>query len=400
MDASFPVPDHVPPALVRDVDIYALAGGDTDPQLAWKALDIPGGPGLAWTPRNGGHWIATSADLLWALFADGDRLSAKELSVPPGSSIYPMVPNQSDEPEHRYYRRHIMPFLMPKAVKQLQDSVRALAVELIEGFRADGRCEFMARFARHLPMRIFLSLVDLPEADREWLIARADISVREGDVARRQQAQGEMRDYLQGWIDRRREDPGGDMLSAIIHGQVGDRPMTPEEVMGECMDVMFGGLDTVASMMGFIMRFLAAHPEHYRMLVENPGRIAFAIEEMLRRHGVATVARKVLADIPHGGVTVRAGDMIVLPTCLHGLDERRWADPLTVDFDRRRDTHCTFGNGVHTCPGAGLARSELAIMLEEWIARIPAFGLDPARPPRTATGAVNGMIELHLVWPT
>lgn len=393
------LPRNVPAELVVDADIYALPGGERDPQLAWKALDIPGNPGLVWTPRNGGHWIATSAELLWELFADIERLSARTLSVPPSDSALKMIPNESDEPEHHFYRKIVLPFVSPREVRRLGDDVRALTRELIEGFHARGRCEFMTGFARQVPMTIFLSLVDLPASDREWLVDVADRAVRPKSREDHELSQRQMSGYLQRWIDQRRAEPGDDLLSRIIHGTVGDRPMNELEVMGECMDVMFGGLDTVASMMGFIMKFLATHPEHYRFLVENPDRITLAVEEILRRHGVATVARRVIGDIEHNGVTVGAGDMIVLPTCLHGLDEKRWTNALQVDFDRPRDTHCTFGNGVHNCPGAGLARAEIAIMLTEWTRRFPEFSLDPAREPLAATGAVNGMIRLDLVWP-
>jgi len=391
-------PAHVPEHLVVDANIYALPGGESDPQMAWKGLDTPGNPGLVWTPHNGGHWIATSAALIWELFADIDRLSARNLSVPPSDSPLKMIPNESDEPEHHYYRRIVLPFVNPKAVRDLNEKVRELSASLIDGFLARGSCEFMTEFARHVPMRIFLSLVNLPDEDREWLVTVADMSVRPKSEQEKADSYTQMSGYLQRWIDQRRAEPGDDLLSAIIHGTVGDRPMNELEVLGECMDVMFGGLDTVASMIGFIMKFLATHPDHYRQLVEDPSRITLAVEEMLRRHGVATVARRVIGDIEHNGVTVRTGDMIVLPTCLHGLDENHWDNPLEVDFERKRAAHCTFGNGVHNCPGAGLGRSEIAIMLEEWIARIPEFGVDPEGQIVTATGAVNGVVRLPLAW--
>ena len=396
---STSIPPNVPQHLVVDVDIYNMPGSTEDPQLAWKALDRKGGPGLVWTAHNGGHWIVTAGEPILAWLNDGERFSAKEIAVPAGLSPIPMIPNQSDEPEHHYYRRIVMPFVRPDQVRKLAEKVRALAIELIDNFCARGHCEFVSEFSRHLPMRIFLSLVDLPETDREWLIERAENGVRGADIAARQKAQSEMNGYLQSWIKKRREQPGDDLLSAIVHGTVGDRPMTADEVMGEAMDVMFGGLDTVASMMGFVMHFLATHPDHYRALVEDPSRIPSAVEELLRRHGVASIARRALTDVEHAGVTIRAGDMVMLPTCLHGLDERLWDEPLSVKFDRPRQPHGTFGKGVHTCPGAPLARSEISIMLEEWIKRILEFSLAPGSHPRTASGSVNGMLELNLVWP-
>lgn len=113
----------------------------------------------------------------------------------------------------------------------------------------------MSEFARHLPMPIFLRLVDLPAEEREWLVGRAEITVRRGDPETRLQAQRDIVAYLERWIAMRRKTPDDDLLSAIVHGMVGDRSMTQEEVLGEAMEALFGGLGTVASILGFIMGF-------------------------------------------------------------------------------------------------------------------------------------------------
>lgn len=392
-------PAHVPPELVVDANIYALPGGDTDPQMAWKALDIPGNPGFVWTPHNGGHWILTSAEMLWEIFPDLDRVSANDIQIPPGDGSFKLIPNESDEPEHHYYRKIVLPFVSPKAVRGLMDDVRSMSAELIDGFLDRGSCEFMTEFARHVPMRIFLTLVNLPAEDREWLVDVVEEVIRPASDEIRTENTAKMSAYLETWIAKRKVEPGDDLLSAIIHGKVGDRPMNETEIRGQCMDVMFGGLDTVASMMGFVMQFLASSPSHYQQLVDNPAKITLAVEEMFRRFGVANPGRRVVRDVERQGYKMKAGDMLVLATCMHGLDEKRWDDALVVDFDRPRSTHCTFGNGVHNCPGAGLARSEIAIMLEEWVKRVPSFGIDPNQKVVTASGAVNGVITLPLVWP-
>ena len=392
-------PGHVPADLVRDVDVYDLPGDHADIHEAWLGLRPADGPGLIWTPRNGGHWIVTRGALVAKFFADTDHLSAKELSVPPGQLPYPMIPNQSDEPEHRDYREIIMPFLRPRTVWALQEKVRALAVELIEQLYPAGECEFLRQFAKHLPMQIFLGLVDLPDSDREWLIERTEVMVRSNDGERRRAALAEVRAYLEGWIARRGAEPGDDMLSAIVHGKVGGRPMSELEILGECSDVLFGGLDTVAAMMSFITHFLATHPEHRHQLAADPSLIPAALEELLRRHGIAAVARRVIKDLDCEGAVLRAGDMVLIPSACHGLDDREWDDPLTVDFSRARNRpHATFGVGVHTCPGAGLARSELTIFLEEWLKRIPDFRLKPGFAPEGITGGVTALKALELEW--
>jgi cytochrome P450 len=179
---------------------------------------------------------------------------------------------------------------------------------------------------------------------------------------------------------------------------VGDRPITPEETFNLLTLVLFGGLDTVASMLGFLCRFLALHPEHRRDLVAHPDLQKNAVEELIRRHGVSNTARYITHDFVHNGVQFRGGDLIQVPNTLFGLDERVNADPIRVDFRREPVRHAAFGNGPHTCPGAVLARREIAVFLDEWLKRIPEFSIKPGSKPQMASGHVNGVTRLELVW--
>jgi cytochrome P450 len=112
-----------------------------------------------------------------------------------------------------------------------------------------------------------------------------------------------------------------------------------------------------------------------------------------------TKARLVRVDQIFDGVTLKAGDMVVMPP-LHGLDATIFADPLRVDLDRPPAPHSAYGNGVHRCPGAQLAETEMAIMLEEWLARIPNFTLDSNRPVRMQGGVLGTVVTCHLCWDT
>jgi cytochrome P450 len=109
----------------------------------------------------------------------------------------------------------------------------------------------------------------------------------------------------------------------------------------------------------------------------------------------------VTEDCSYKGAPLRAGDMIQIPNSLYGLDERINPDPLTVDFHRAGLSHVAFGSGPHTCPGALLARREMAISLDAWLERIPAFALAPGSRPELHSGASNnGVLRLELVWET
>jgi cytochrome P450 len=402
MDNStrFEIPAHVPPELVRDIDLYNLPGAHEDVHLAWKRIQ-DASPDLYYTPRYGGYWVLNRAELLEQVWPDHERFSsAKAIGIPDMEQMPPQIPIEVDPPEHRYFRQPINIGVSPKAVQRLSDEARHLAIELIEGFKQRGECEFVGEFSQYLPITIFLRLVDLPLEDRHWLIERAEVMVRSPDIPARMQAYEDIIGYLDGWVRKRAAEPGEDLISQILKVKVGERPITHQEALSECALVLFGGLDTVAGTMGFIARFLAMNPDHRKQLVDDPSLIPQAIEELLRRHSIPSIGRKLTQDVKLHDVTMKAGDRVMITVCMHGLDERAWPDPLKVDFKRNAHHHMAFGKGAHKCPGANLARAELRVFLEEWLKRIPDFSLKPGDPPVTASGAVAGMMRLPLVWPT
>ena len=394
------IPSHVPPERVRDVDLFNLPGASEDIHLAWKRIQDDA-PDLYFTPRHGGYWVLNRAELMSQVWPDHEGFSsAHAVAIPHIPEVPPLIPIDTDPPTHRFFRQPINVAVSPRAIQGLTHEARQLAIELIEGFKAKGECEFVEDFAHYLPITIFLRLVDLPLSDRPWLMQRAEVMVRSPDVPARMQAFQELIGYLDGAVRQRAAAPGADLISQILQVKVGDRPITHDEAVNECSLVLFGGLDTVAGTMGFVARFLAMNPAHRRQLIDEPALIPQAIEELLRRHSIPSIGRRVTADTELDGVQLKAGDRVMITVCMHGLDERVWPDPLKVDFHRSVHEHLAFGKGVHKCPGANLARAELRVFLEEWLARIPEFSLKPGDPPVMASGAVAGMMRLPLVWPT
>ncbi|MDB5432683.1 MAG: cytochrome [Caulobacter sp.] len=394
------VPDHIPQDLVRDVDFFNLPGADADIHLAWRALQ-QSGPDVFWTPRNGGHWIATRAEDIEAIQLDHERFSMAQLSLPRTDMAggAPAIPISLDPPHHWPFRKLLQPAFLPRAVDRLEEGVRATAIRLTEALAPLGRCEFVGDFATQLPITVFMDMMDLPHADIERIRPLADAATRSPDPAERRKASGGMAMYVMNYVKERRENPGDDLISFISKGEVEGRQMTFEETMSMAVLLMFGGLDTVASMLGFVARFLAENPAHRRQIIDEPANISNAVEELIRRHGLVNTTRLITQDFEFKGAPLRKGDQIQLPNALAGLDERRIDDPLTVDFHRERPIkHAAFGNGPHTCPGAILARRELKVFLEEWLKRIPDFEIEPGKRPTYAVGMVNTVTSLPLVW--
>jgi cytochrome P450 len=388
------VPDHVPRELVVDFDYMNPPGAQDDVHLAWKTLHA--GPDIVWSPYYGGHWIATRGEDIEVMQKDHTRFSHRSVNIPPLNETQ-LVPLELDPPEHTAYRNLITPAFLPQAIASLESDVRSLAIELIEKLAPRGECEFVSEFSKILPIVIFLRLADLPLSDRERLLEWAEWAVR-GNFEERNESQQRLGGYIATWVEKRKAAAGGDLVSLIVNAQIDGKPISPERMFGMFIVVLFGGLDTVASLMGFIARFLAENPAHRRQLIDNPELMVSSVDELIRRFGVANTARLITQDMEYKGIQFRKGDQIQLPNSLFGLDDRKFANPLAVDLTRKPVIHAAFGNGPHRCPGSFLARTEIKVFLQEWLKRIPDFRIREDDSPRCGSGSVNGMLYLPLAW--
>lgn len=392
-------PSNVPVGHIIDWDMYHPPGVEEGFHAAWQALHRPGVPDMAWTPHNGGHWIATRASLIGEVLADAERFSSRVIIVPKADGEHHrMIPTTIDPPEHRPWRALLNASLSLRTVRAIERDIRAVAIELIEAMQPHGGGDFIAAYAHIFPIRIFLRIVDLPAADAprlKWLtdqITRPDGSISFADTV------AAFHDYLGSIIDTRRGGSGEDMFSRLVNGEVEGRPLSRHEALQLCSQVLIAGLDTVVNFLGFAMLHLATHPDQRAALAARPAMIPGAVEELFRRYPIVTIGREVRRDMDFGGVRLKAGEMVIAPTVLHGMDDRATDRPLEVDFARRRAEHGTFGSGHHMCPGAALARAEMRITLEEWLARIPDFAIAPDAEIRFSGGIVGCVEMLPLVW--
>ncbi len=395
-------PDHVPAELVVDFDFADMEGGEGDLHAGYvKARDSA--PDIFWTPRNGGHWVATRAEDIIAMLRDTDHFSNRHITLPPLPEAYPpMLPTELDPPIHGRYRQPLVEGMLPRVINRIESEIRAIVSETIERLQPLGECEFIDDFGRVVPIHVYFRLVDLPLDDKPYLLKVADKTTRGGTVESRMEGFDEMGRYLAGWVRKRRDNPGTDLLSKVVTLEVDGKPISDAEAVNYATVILFGGLETVATMMGFFARFLAESPGHRRQLRERIGDEPFikaAIEELLRRHGIASASRKLTADLAYKGIGFRAGDMILPISPLVGLDDRSNPDPLTVDFERAAAVAAPFGHGRHACPGAVLARRELQVFLEEWLPRIPDFRIRPGTKPEMGFSTVSAITRLELIWP-
>lgn len=392
-------PAHVRPDQIMDLDIYDIPIVDCDVGKTWLGIKAAAPSPVFWTGLNGGHWVVLNGADVKSVYMTPAVFSSEDVFIPPnGSRDNILIPLEQDPPESLMYRKVVVPPLMPGNLASVTQVARDTAIELIEGFKADGGCEFVGDFSLILPVVVFMSLMGLPLEDRQYLSVLAEKSTRPESPAERLQGHEELKRYLQFHIDDRKANPRDDLLSKSVHATIDGAPISDFAARQFVLNTTIGGLDTVANLLGFVMHFLAHSPQHRRQLIDRPDLINNAADELIRRFGIVAMGRRAIQDVTLSGVEISQGDMVWAPTWMYGLDDMIVPDPLTVDFERASPPHMTFGGGPHVCAGMHLARRELRILLEEWLVRIPDFAVKSGGEVRVETGIVTGITRLPLVW--
>jgi len=393
-------PDHIAPERVVDFDFFDPPGVAQDFQASWRSLQADDVPDVIWTPRNGGHWIATRGELVEEVFSDFEKFSNRVVTIPKDrGESYRMLPTTLDPPAHRPVRNLLNRNLSPSAVNRQADMIRSICVELIDDVKPLGGCDLLADFAAHFPIRIFMRLVDLPSEDAPMMKYWTDQVVHPDGSMTLEETMAKFHAYLAPVVRDRLGKSDDDALTAIVNGAMGDLGLGMDEVLNLLMQFMMGGLDTVYNLLAYSFLFLARNPDHRQQLLNDPDLIPGAVNELLRRFPLVSMAREVREDIEWNGAQLKQGDMIICASPLVGIDERLNPNPLTVDFQRKAARHATFGKGHHICPGAHLAQLEMRITLVEWLARIPHFELVPGAQITMTGGIVGSMDRLPLTWP-
>jgi len=307
----------------------------------------------------------------------------------PDSPPVPSMINQ-DEPVHLARRGIIRRRFTPQAVRSYETFARRCVTRLIDGVAGRGECDFVREIATPLPMMIIGELLGVPEADFEKLLHWSDLfatGLQDMPASHLQQVMEAVRawnDYITYWFDRRRAEPGDDLISAIVHARVAGARLSHEELMNEAMLILVGGDETTRHTISGGLEALLRRPEQLAELRANPALLPLAIEEMLRwTTPVKNMNRTATADTELGGQHIRRGDKLLLCYESGNRDEAVFDQPEAFDIRRNPNHHLAFGGyGRHFCLGANLARLEIRVLFEELLRRLPDIALaDDRRCP-------------------
>jgi cytochrome P450 len=394
------VPPHVPPGLVRPFPYYIGARTNQAPHSFIAAVHSENPP-IFWaqTTSIGSAWVPRRMEEIRAIYMDNENFS-----VSGGAFFASMigehwvnVPSEIDPPLHSMIRSAINPLFTPRRMADLEQKVRLYARNAIDAFKDRGECELMGAFAFEFPIRVFIELMGLPQEDMQQFLAWEHNLLHGRDMNEVAAATRQASSYLRAEIDKRRAHPREDFISYGLQTRVDGRGFTDDELMGFCFNLFLGGLDTVSTNIGHQFRHLAERSDHQALLRREPERISEAVEEMLRAYASTVTPRRCVRQIEIGGVTMVPGDTVLMAPFLGNRDPEAFIDPDDVVLDRK-PRHIGFGFGVHTCIGMHLAKRELRIAIEEFLAAIPAFQLTPGAQIESFLGGMITPITLPLSW--
>lgn len=411
MSPEAPKPDHVPDSLVYDFDFFA------DPKLLASGHDralelIKDAPPVFWTPRQGGHWVLAGHSAIFDASRDADTFSNAMVSYEQIQEIQASLPEDApkllipapityDAPHHAVYRSPLQKAFSPKVMAESKDTIRNLAIELIDAVKDKGRCEFIADVAEPMPVVFFLKIFGLPpEKYPEYraLVKEHFAENSDKDPGRIQARLRKVADVMHDTIMDRKENPKDDLISLLWQSTFNGKPATQADLENYAVMLFTAGLDTVVNGMGLGAVHLAKDQELQAELRAHPEKIPQATEEILRRYTFTLPPRFLAKDAEFHGIEMKKGEMALLMLPTADLDGKEYPQPEKFDLNREGKAHIAFGAGAHRCLGSHLARIELNIVYEELLARVPQFRLDPTKEIDYHGGHVWGPEEVHLIW--
>ncbi len=376
-----------------------------DPAPVWD--DLRSSCPIAHTERWGGSWLPTTYAGVTAIAHDVEHFSSRSITVVPppeddigpGGLAIPVPPIDCDPPVHTWARRLLLPWFSHRRVDDYAPVTRDLCNQLVDGFIDAGRADAAAGYAQQIPARVIALTLGVPgdmaDTFTGWV---RDVLEFAHDEPRRNAGRDAIAIYLMEKMEERRDDPGDDLISVLLHTEVEGAPVPDIHVLGTAALTLIAGVDTTWSAIGSALWHLATHDDDRRRLVAEPELMPTAIEELLRAYSPVTMARIVNEDITVDGCPMKAGDRVLMnfPAANRDPDVFDHADEVVLD--RAVNRHLAFGVGIHRCAGSNLARMELEVALETWLARIPEFRLADGAEVTWAGGQVRGPRTLPVVF--
>mgnify|MGYP000058939215 CR=1 FL=1 len=384
-------------------DWEPVRAGQEDPVDVYARLRAE--HSVARNEASQGHcnWYAFDAGDVARVLTDYETFSNAGLEGADSKGRYgiPLIPIETDPPQHTAYKALLSKMLAPRRLMQYEAVVQAHVEEGLASLVADGGGDIVP-LTTQIPLKIFSLLMgeeDMTfyELASKWRRDRGDS--RLGDLgeeaaANRVNTLEPLKEFCRQRIADVRKNPGENLATDIAFGEVDGRPLTEEEILSTVMFIFIAGQRTTTAGMHAAITCLARDQDAQEVLRANPRKIPGAIEECLRlQTPFHSLPRHCTRDTKLGGRQLHRGDQVFPVYGAANVDPAAFPEPGKFDIDRK-PVHFAFGRGHHMCAGAPLARMEIRVLVQELLSRTKSFSI--AEPPVRMHWPENGCEVLKI----
>ena len=353
-----------------------------------------------WSDGDLKGWILSRYDDVRTVMKDAKTFSSQSMGEMEHQTVaLPLLTD--DPPRHTQLRSIVNTAFTSRTLKILEVGIQELVMELLDAIGGKVSVDISAEFTTPLPVSVIAHMMGIPPERKDdfkrWSDALTGVN-EERDKAERMQQVMEMAAYFKSLIPERRENPGTDLVSKVVHAEVDGQILADQDIAGFCMLLLIAGNETTTNVLSSLLDYLAHHPETWNELRSNPNKIDAAIEEILRYDApVQWVNRKATRDLEFHGQKIKAGDPIYVFMGSANRDSRHYENADQFRLDRGRSDHHSFGHGIHFCIGAPLGRLEARYAMEALLKRYRSIShVEDAKNERTHSTMLRGYHHLWL----
>ncbi|SFL60359.1 Cytochrome P450 [Gracilibacillus orientalis] len=293
--------------------------------------------------------------------------------------------NALDEPDHRRLRRLVSKAFTPRYMESLRPRVQEIADDLLDQVQDKGEMDIVLDYAYKLPINVISDMIGVPKSDREQIYEWSEAIANGLGVGRIDNEVSEsleaFSNYFTQLIEKKRQQPSDDLISELITIEEEGDKLTEKELLSMVQLLIFAGHETTSNLISTGTLILLDHPDQLEILKNDQSIIPSAVEELLRFHGPSTTAgpRYAKEDLELGGQQINKGDVLFPLLKSANRDENVFINSEDVDVTRDIKRHVAFGQGIHMCLGAPLARIEGDIAFTTLLKRMPNLKLNIPR---------------------
>ena len=373
---------------------------------------------IFWDEEQGGCWSVTSYAEVLAGLRDA-RFSAQRMSIETGwipeklkSSLEPPISALTrqilflDPPDHTRLRGLVSKAFTPRMIEKLRPRIQQIVDELLDVAEEKGRLEAISDFTYPLPAIVIAEMLGVPTEDREHFTLWTSNFARLLDggsgltfeqLVENLQGVNEFMEYFRVLIRQQRQQPQDNLLQAMIDAEDHGDVLSENEVLGNCVLLLAAGHGTTTHLIGNGLLALLRHPEQIEILRAEPEHLPGAVAELLRFDSpVQMTSRIAKEDLVLGSQSIKAGQEVLFSLGAANHDPAQFEQPDSLNLRRAENRHMAFGQGIHFCLGAPLARIEAEIAFASFFKRFSDPHLETNEVEWFPSQVFRGLLELPI----